>query len=197
MSPFFLFILNRSAKHTLLTVRLASTSFSLNGSFDFSPCHVVFDHSSPQRMCDPPSSQESSARVCTIVTAPPTSTVCTQPSMDAHTAPLSALSGTSPEALPLRGKYGKQPAQRAVATGATQSGGPQPGRPGRHRGPRSWERRLGQRRPLRAGKGAEGGAVRAAAGPGTGSAPRVSLSSAPAAALPQPPPSCRDLRPRG
>lgn len=106
--------------------------------------------------------------------------------------------GTSPEALPLHGNYGKQPAQRAVAAGATESGGQRPGRPGRHRGPRSWEHRLQQRRPLRAGKGlAEGGAGWAVAGPGAGSAPRVSLSSAPAAALPQPPPSWRSPPTRG
>lgn len=52
LSPFFLFILNSSTKHTLLTVRLASTSSSLDGSFDFSPYQVGFDHSSPQWTCD-------------------------------------------------------------------------------------------------------------------------------------------------
>lgn len=52
LSPFFLFILNSSTKHTLLTVRLASTSSPLDGSFDFSLCQVVFDHSSPQWICE-------------------------------------------------------------------------------------------------------------------------------------------------
>lgn len=52
MSPFFLFILNSSTTHTLLTVRLASTPSSLDRSFYFSLGSVVFDHSSPQWICD-------------------------------------------------------------------------------------------------------------------------------------------------
>lgn len=179
-----------AALNTHTTVRLASTSSPLNGSFDFSPCHVVFDHSSPQRMCDPQQSGIFSSRAHHHYS---TNKRCLYITFSGCTRSPSVRwgYGTSPEALPLRGNYGKQRAQRALPAGATEPGGPRPGRPGRHRGPRSRERRPGQRGPRRAGKGGEGGAGRAVAGPGTGSAPRVSLSSAPAAALPQPPPSCR------
>lgn len=198
MSPFFLFILNRSTKHTLLTVRLASTSSSLSGSFHFPPCHAVFDLSSPQRCVTPLQSGILSSNERHRYSTTTKQCLCKTSRGCTRSPSVFWAYGTSPEALPFHGNYGKQPAQREAAAGATESGGPQPGKPGRDQGPRSRERRLGQRRPLRGGKGlAEGRAGRAVAGPGAGSAPRVSLSSAPAADLPQPPPSWQSPPTRG
>lgn len=134
LSPFFLFILNSSTKDTLLAVRLASTSSSLDGSLDFSPRQAVFDHSSPQRICDSPqsgifSSNEHHSYSTNNIQSFHITLLRVQ-----RTTPLST-GGTIPVqrrcVLPFRRSHVNQPAQGAAEVGATESGRPRLGRHGR------------------------------------------------------------------
>lgn len=138
LSPFFLFILNSSTEHTLLTVRPASTSSSFDGSFDFSLCQAVFDYSSPQRICDSQqsgilsSNKHHSHNINNVQ-----SFYITFPE---RTIPLHRRC-----VLPFQRSRVNQPAPRAVEVGATESGRPRPGAAGqaRPRGPRSGDSREG------------------------------------------------------